>query len=491
MVMVKMLRAMPAESVTASNTPRLPPVVVKATGTPTRRLPTRSTTVAPMVEVPPVAGSSAGVAVTVMVSAPPAPITNASPPSQTFWAPPENARTVATPNSAPACSVTTACPLLILPSCGSRRPRSVVNVTNVPLWTEVPLSSTTLARISAVGLSANTVRFVLIVMMASVGATSAILSHDAVVPAATHAATAKSRETRDGTRDKIHTLMTITGMRAAEHHSEPRQDSDVGYAMAGLLVAIGVMGLLLSLAMPTWQTFMQREDEAELIFRGGQYARAITLYGQQFAGAFPPNIETLVDGRFLRKAYTDPMMQDGEFEIITPGTLQTLPGLNPATEPGGANDESNRTPFSQAVEPNRTPFSQAAREHNEDTGPVMGVRSRSTETALKEFDGLDSYADWIFTPTAPGLLGGHTEPQTTLAGGVGEPTPGQPGGASPFGSAQPGGVSPFGSAPPGAFSAPGGGPGRPAGGEAGAAPVRGRTASPTVPPGENAGRPRP
>jgi len=263
--------------------------------------------------------------------------------------------------------------------------------------------------------------------------------------------------------------MTIIGIRAAEHHSEPRAYSDVGYAMAGLLVAIAVMGLLLSLAMPTWQTFMQREKEAELIFRGGQYARAITLYGQQFAGAFPPNIETLVDGRFLRKAYTDPMMQDGEFEIITPGTLQTLPGLNPATEAGGANDESNRTPFSQA-----------AREHNEGTGPVMGVRSRSTETALKEFDGLDSYADWIFTPTAPGLLGGHTEPQTTLAGGVGEPTPGQPGGASPFGSAL-----------PGAFGAPGGGPGRPAGGEAGAVPGRGRTASPTVPPGENAGRPRP
>jgi type II secretory pathway pseudopilin PulG len=445
MVMVKMLRAMPAESVTASNTPRLPPVVVKATGTPTRRLPTRSTTVAPMVEVPPVAGSSAGVAVTVMVSAPPAPITNASPPSQTFWAPPENARTVATPNSAPACSVTTACPLLILPSCGSRRPRSVVNVTNVPLWTEVPLSSTTLARISAVGLSANTVRFVLIVMMASVGATSAILSHDAVVPAATHAATAKSRETRDGTRDKIHTLMTITGMRAAEHHSEPRQDSDVGYAMAGLLVAIGVMGLLLSLAMPTWQTFMQREDEAELIFRGGQYARAITLYGQQFAGAFPPNIETLVDGRFLRKAYTDPMMQDGEFEIITPGTLQTLPGLNAATEADGASDESNRTPFSQA-----------AREQNAETGPVMGVRSRSTKTSLKEFDGLDSYADWIFTPAAPGLLGGHTAPQTTLSGGVGEPTPGQPAGASPFGAAQSDGVSPSAPALPGAFGAPDG-----------------------------------
>ena len=181
-VLVKMLRAVPTESVTDSNTLRLSPVVVKATGTPTKRLPATSMTVALMVDVPPVDGSSTGVAVTVMVSAAAAPITSGSPPSPTLWAPPENARTVAIPDSVPACSVTTACPLLVLASCGSRRPRSVVNVTNVPLWTEVPLSSTTLARISAVALSANTVRFVLIVKMASEGATSAILSHDAMVP---------------------------------------------------------------------------------------------------------------------------------------------------------------------------------------------------------------------------------------------------------------------------------------------------------------------
>jgi len=203
--------------------------------------------------------------------------------------------------------------------------------------------------------------------------------------------------------------------------------------MAGLLVAIAVMGLLLSLAMPTWQTFIKREKEAELVFRGGQYARAITLYGEQFAGAFPPNIETLVEGRFLRKAYTDPMMKDGEFEVITPGTLQNLPGFTPATEEDGLRDE-----------PNRTPFSQAAREQNADSGPVMGVRSRSTEASLMELSGLSNYADWIFTPTAAGLLGGHTEPQTTIAGGAGGPGPDQPVGVTPSSSGQPGTFDPSG-----------------------------------------------
>ena len=152
-------------------------------------------------------------------------------------------------------------------------------------------------------------------------------------------------------------------------------------------------------------------------------------------------------------------MTDDEFEIITPGTLQTLPGFNPATEVAdteGANDRSNRTPFSKA-----------ARDQNTNTGPVMGVRSRSTETSMMEFDGLDSYEDWIFTPSAPGLLGGHTEPQTTLSGGVGPPNPGQPGGVSPPGSAL-----------PGAFGAHERGLAPPARGENDTTPGRGSTASP-------------
>ncbi len=200
--------------------------------------------------------------------------------------------------------------------------------------------------------------------------------------------------------------------------------------MAGLLIAIAIMGLLMSMAMPTWQTFVKREKEAELVFRGGQYARAITLYGERFAGAFPPNIETLVQGRFLRKAYTDPMMKDGEFELVTLGTLQNIPGLSPASQAG---DDGG--------EPTRTPFSRAAREQNEDSGFIMGVRSRSTDTSLMVLNGLDNYADWIFTPTAAGLLGGHTEPQPTIVGGLGVGLPGQPGlpgGAGAFGAAQPG-----------------------------------------------------
>src|SRR5688572_23954213 len=57
-----------------------------------------------------------------------------------------------------------------------------------------------------------------------------------------------------------------------------QQPSDEGYAMAALLVAMSVMAVLMSVAMPTWSHMIRREKEEELIFRGNQYARAIGQY---------------------------------------------------------------------------------------------------------------------------------------------------------------------------------------------------------------------
>lgn len=50
-----------------------------------------------------------------------------------------------------------------------------------------------------------------------------------------------------------------------------------GYAMAALLVALSVLSIVASVALPVWQTVLRREREAELIFRGEQYVQAIAL----------------------------------------------------------------------------------------------------------------------------------------------------------------------------------------------------------------------
>ena len=74
-----------------------------------------------------------------------------------------------------------------------------------------------------------------------------------------------------------------------------------GYAMAVLLVAMSVAAVLMTAVMPTWKQMTRREKEAELIFRGEQYVRAIGLFQKRAGpGVLPPNLDVLVDQRFLR-----------------------------------------------------------------------------------------------------------------------------------------------------------------------------------------------
>ena len=61
-----------------------------------------------------------------------------------------------------------------------------------------------------------------------------------------------------------------------------------GIVMVALLVAMSVMAIVLSTAMPVYQTVARREREAELVFRGEQYARAIAMFQRKYGNALPP-----------------------------------------------------------------------------------------------------------------------------------------------------------------------------------------------------------
>src|SRR5262245_9348700 len=88
-----------------------------------------------------------------------------------------------------------------------------------------------------------------------------------------------------------------------------------GYAMAALLVALAVMAVLMSVALPVWRHDAQREKEEELIFRGQQYVRAIRLFQMRTQG-LPTRVDDLVQQRFLRKKYKDPITNE-DFEYIS------------------------------------------------------------------------------------------------------------------------------------------------------------------------------
>src|SRR4051794_25579377 len=118
-------------------------------------------------------------------------------------------------------------------------------------------------------------------------------------------------------------------MRGDVHRSEG------GFAMAALLVAMAVMAVAMSTALPVWHTMAQREKETELIFRGQQYARAVMLYQRRFPGAVPPNLDVLLNEHLLRKKYKDPIT-NSDFQLVGAADTNALQGAPGAATPGAA-----------------------------------------------------------------------------------------------------------------------------------------------------------
>lgn len=214
-----------------------------------------------------------------------------------------------------------------------------------------------------------------------------------------------------------------------------------GYALAVLLVGIAVMGILMSAVMPVWRHAAQREKEEELVFRGEQYARAVGLFQRKFAGAFPPSLDVLVEQRFLRRKYLDPMTADGAFQILYQGTAAqpgqvTVPGARPGT-PGSSTPGTPPQPTTPGAGSPFAPGVTGAR------GGVIGVVSKSTAKSIRLYRGRSRYSEWQFLYTAvsaaAGAPGGASQPGRPAVPGQRAPggafprTPG-PGGQGPAGS---------------------------------------------------------
>jgi type II secretory pathway pseudopilin PulG len=209
--------------------------------------------------------------------------------------------------------------------------------------------------------------------------------------------------------------------------------------MAALLVAIAVMTVMLSVAMPVWRHEMQREREAELVFRGEQYVRAIGLFQRKYAGALPPNIDILITERFLRKKYKDPMSEDGEFRIVAAGAQQEGQPGQPGQGRGGA---GQRQPtLTATVQPPMPTLGQRTPGQQPQPGiaaGIIGVASKSKEKSIRIYKGRNRYDEWPFIfaniGPRPGQPGQPGQPQPGGPGGLprpGQPRPGQPGRPGP------------------------------------------------------------
>lgn len=203
--------------------------------------------------------------------------------------------------------------------------------------------------------------------------------------------------------------------------------------MAALLVAIAVLAIAMTVAMPAWRQAGQREKEEELIFRGRQYVRAIQLYQRKYAATYPADVDILVKQKFLRKKYKDPMVADGEFDILYQGSLVSIGQGRGGLPQGQGPGRGGATTFTfESRSGGVTQAGQAARTAGP-RGGVLGVRSKSTETSIRSLDGATHYNEWrfLFLPgmtgpgqDRPGMRGGRGG----RGGPGGQGWPGMPGG---------------------------------------------------------------
>jgi type II secretory pathway pseudopilin PulG len=148
-----------------------------------------------------------------------------------------------------------------------------------------------------------------------------------------------------------------------------------GYSLVVVIMLVAVLNIMLAAALPKWSEMIRRDREEELISRGWQYAEAIRIFQKRFQ-RLPVKLDELIKAkpRSIRQLWTDPMTDDGEWDLIFAGQGSPLKPPGAAVpQPGGPPPNPRLT-----------------------VGPIVGVKSRSTQQSLLVFFGHEHYDEWEF-----------------------------------------------------------------------------------------------
>jgi type II secretory pathway pseudopilin PulG len=177
-----------------------------------------------------------------------------------------------------------------------------------------------------------------------------------------------------------------------------------GYTILLLMFMVFVMSIGLMIAVPVWQTQIQREKEEELIFRGKQYVEAIRIFQQKKPGTFPRDFDELIEEKCLRKLYADPMAPDGEWNLILSSdspTSRRSPRRQPTRRtPTGTRASAQTSPQTrrtgQGFSVQRVLIAPQGALSRIDFPRIIGVVSKSTQKSIKIYNDQDSYDKWLF-----------------------------------------------------------------------------------------------
>ncbi len=231
-----------------------------------------------------------------------------------------------------------------------------------------------------------------------------------------------------------------TSTRQAPHNPQD------GFALVGLIVAIFIILLVLSVAAPTVARALRREREVEAVHRADEYIKAIRRYHLK-TGAYPGSIEQLEKTnniRYIRQKYSNPMTGKPDWRLIkvgenkttvkgffgqplaglantgiggsSPGMSNTTNGLTGGTTPGStASSPSGSNSSAGATSSSTGAVSGAA----DSTGPSgFGSPMSSNSSSPGSSGGIGS------SPTGSSGIGGSSSGSGAPFLGVGVPTAG-------------------------------------------------------------------
>ena len=88
-----------------------------------------------------------------------------------------------------------------------------------------------------------------------------------------------------------------------------------GFSLLELMIAMFILIILLSVALPTYQRSVQHAKETVLKENLWQMRKAIDQYASD-KGKYPSSLEDLVEGRYLREMPMDPITEKAEWKAV-------------------------------------------------------------------------------------------------------------------------------------------------------------------------------
>ena len=212
--------------------------------------------------------------------------------------------------------------------------------------------------------------------------------------------------------------------------SRSEKRSEGGYTLVALLAVMTILALFAVAAVPSVRQQSQREREKEAIFRGEQVADAISSYylykrnvlrlsGDQ---ALPTSVDDLLEGvpiaggtkkrQILRvSAARDPLSETREWGYVAPRSQKLIDFQESVMVYSGnflpqpAIDQIKELQAFSAPQlvlgatGLSSSQSNSVDELSDDSGgPFVGVSSRSRNSSVLYYYGIDQHNHWIFTP---------------------------------------------------------------------------------------------